>query len=257
MEYNDIDSKKAKKKKSKVTTVILIVIAALFFVTGIVLLLIDPIRSARRMKITEDALASIEAQISANALHTGETEDTTPMTIIVPRDGNEVAGESYDYLSDDEEELTELYNEVTEMENNLPKNVELTCIGVLKIDKIDLNLPCWSVASRVALRYGLGHYEQSAMPGEAGNSTILGHRNQHTSTMFYRLKEVKKGDKVVFVRSDGKQLTYKVKEVKFVSPDKLLDNIVADASAEEQLTLVTCATERGKGYRRLVICVPI
>ena len=207
------------------------------------------------MKITNDALASIQAQISENAANTDPSAQTTPMTIVVHRDGNEVAGESYDYLGEDEE-LTELYNEVEEMEKNLPKNITLTCIGILKIDKIDLELPCWSVASRVALRYGLGHYEQSAMPGEAGNSTILGHRNQHTSTMFYRLKEVKKGDTVVFVTAAGKKLTYTVKEVKFVSPDKLLDNIVSDASSTEQLTLVTCATERGKGYRRLVICVP-
>ena len=255
MEYNDIDNKGNSKKKRRISTVILIIIAAAFFVTGVILLLIDPIRSANRMKITNDALASIEEQIRQNATYTGPSAETTPMTIIVPRDGNEVAGESYDYLGD-EEELTELYNEVEEMENKLPKNIQLTCIGILKIDKIDLNLPCWSVASRVALRYGLGHYEHSAMPGETGNSTILGHRNQHTSTMFYRLKEVKKGDTVVFVTSAGRELRYTVREVKFVSPNQLLENIVADASADEQLTLVTCATERGKGYRRLVICVP-
>lgn len=253
MEYTSIDNKNGKKKKNK-ATIILLIVAGLFFVAGVIFLLIDPIRSWRRTKITDEAMTVIESRISENAANP-DAKDTTPMTIIVPRDGNEVAGESYDYFADDEE-LTELEEEVEEMEKNLPKNIELTCIGVLKIDKIDLSLPCWSVASRVALRYGLGHYEQSVMPGEVGNSTILGHRNRHTSTMFYRLWEVKKGDKVVFEKADGTRLTYKVKEVRFVSPKKLFDNIVAEASSKEQLTLVSCATELGKGFRRLVICVP-
>ncbi|SCW51262.1 LPXTG-site transpeptidase (sortase) family protein [Ruminococcaceae bacterium YRB3002] len=248
-----------KSKRTKVTNIIIIIVAACFFVTGVVLLLIDPIKSRMRMNITEDALTSIEAQISKNALNTAETgeetTESTPITIIVPKEGFEVAGESYDFYGE-EEELQELYNEVEDMEANLPDNISLTCIGILKIDKINLNLPCWHVASRVALRYGLGHYEESVMPGESGNSTILGHRNQHTSTMFYRLKEVKKNDTVRFLLPSGRELVYKVKEVKFVSPEHLVENIVGDASSSERLTLVTCATERGKGYRRLVICVP-
>ena len=250
-------NRSARNKSTKVTNIILIVVAACFFVVGIVLLLIDPLRSRNRMKITEDALSSIEEQIQYNSVNSseGETTESTPITVIVPKQGNEVAGESYDFYGE-EEEMQELYDEVDEMEANLPDNISLTCIGVLKIDKINLNLPCWHVASRVALRYGLGHYEESVMPGERGNSTILGHRNQHTSTMFYRLKEVKKGDTVRFLLPSGKELVYKVKEVKFVGPNDLLDNIVAGASSSERLTLVTCATERGKGYRRLVICVP-
>lgn len=238
-------------KHDKVTT-ILIIVAALFFVAGCVLLLIDPIRSARRMSVTTDALESIESQISKNASESGNPTD---MTIVVPKDGNEVAGEQYDFYAEGEE-LIELQNEVEDMEANIPDNVTLTCIGVLKIKKINLNLPCWSVATRVALRYGLGHYESSVMPGDPGNSTILGHRNQHTSTMFYRLKEVKKGDTVQFVKSDGTELNYKVKDVRIVSPQNLMKNIVSSASSNPQLTLVTCATEHGKGYRRLVICVP-
>jgi LPXTG-site transpeptidase (sortase) family protein len=250
MEYTNIDNKNDKKKKNKVT-IILLIVAGLFFVAGVIFLLIDPVRSWRRMQVTEDALTSIESLISQNSAN----HETTPMTIVVPRDGNEVAGESYDYFVDDEE-LIELEEEVEQKDAKLPKNIELTCIGVLKIDKIDLSLPCWSVATRVALRYGLGHYEYSVMPGEEGNSTILGHRNRHTSTMFYRLSEVRKGDKVSFVKQDGTKLDYKVKEVRFCSPKKLVDNIVSGASDSEQLTLVSCATELGKGYRRLVICVP-
>ena len=82
-------------------------------------------------------------------------------------------------------------SQVEQEEKNLPENVTLTCVGILKIDDIDLELPVWNESSRIALRYGLGLYEQSVLPGEVGNSTILGHRNQHTSTMFYRLRKLK------------------------------------------------------------------
>ena len=148
-------------------------------------------------------------------------------------------------------------NEVAEMEANLPDNITLTCIGILKIDKIDLNLPIWDQTSRVALRYGLGLYEDSVAPGMNGNTSILGQRNQHTSTMFWRLKGVTAGDIVRILLPSGNELSYRVRQVKFVGPSSLIENIEASASSSPQLTLVTCATERGQGHRRLVICDPI
>ena len=247
MKNNDFG--RGKKKNSRINT-ILIIIAILFFIAGIVILLIDPIRSARRQKITDEALESIESQISEMS---SENTDATAMTIVVPKYGNEVAGEKYDFYGN-EDEILDLQQEVADMEADLPDDVTLTCIGILKIDKIDLNLPVWNQTNRVALRYGLGWYEHSATPGSYGNATILGHRNQHTNTMFYRLKEVTEGDTVRFITYYGRELDFTVREIRIVSPNHVMENIVADASSEQQLTLVTCATEYGKGYRKLVIC---
>ena len=77
-------------------------------------------------------------------------------------------------------------------------------------------------------------------------------KDLYDESLFYN----KKGDTVQFVKSDGTELNYKVKDVRIVSPKNLMKNIVSSASSNPQLTLVTCATEHGKGYRRLVICVP-
>lgn len=244
-----------KQYNCKRKNVILIIVAVLFFIAGVVILLINPIRSAKRMKVTNEALESIEAQIKENSANTDNTEPSA-ITIVVSKYGNEVAGEEYDYYTD-EDNLDELMNEVAEMEANLPDNITLTCIGILKIDKIDLNLPIWDQTSRVALRYGLGLYEDSVAPGMNGNTSILGHRNQHTSTMFWRLKEVTAGDIVRILLPSGNELSYRVRQVKFVGPSSLIENIEASASSSPQLTLVTCATERGQGHRRLVICDPI
>ena len=119
-------NRSARNKSTKVTNIILIVVAACFFVVGIVLLLIDPLRSRNRMKITEDALSSIEEQIQYNSVNSseGETTESTPITVIVPKQGNEVAGESYDFYGE-EEEMQELYDEVDEMEAVVKKFLEI------------------------------------------------------------------------------------------------------------------------------------
>ena len=232
----------------------LMILSILLLVAGLICLVIEPIKSWRRKQITNNALSLIESDITQNS---GLSLESGAITYVVPRDGNEVAGESIDYYGDDEDVLSSLQSQVEQEEKNLPENVTLTCVGILKIDDIDLEIPVWNESSRIALRYGLGLYEQSVLPGEVGNSTILGHRNQHTSTMFYRLKEVEAGDVVRFTKTDGTELVFTVDEVRIVPPDELLSSIDGDITDKIQLTLVTCANGEngyGEGYRRLVIC---
>ena len=249
------DSRKAKRDKNRGGSNVLLILAAVLILTGIICLLIEPIKSWRRQKITSDALGAVASEITQESLLT-MGEDAV-ITYVVPKEGNEVAGESYDYYGDDEEDILALKQQVEDKEKNLPSKVVLTCAGILKIEKIDLELPVWTESSRIALRYGLGLYEDSVLPGEKGNSTILGHRNQHTGTMFYRLKEVKAGDRVDFITADGHELLFTVDEVKIVNSKELLDHITGDITDSIQLTLVTCANGEqgyGEGARRLVIC---
>lgn len=249
------DSRKAKRDKNRRGNTVLLIIAAVLISTGIVCLLIEPIKSLRRQKITSDALDAIASEITEGSMLT--MGDDAIITYVVPRDGNEVAGESYDYYGDDEEDILAMKKQVEDKEKNLPKKVVLTCAGILKIEKIDLELPVWTESSRIALRYGLGIYEDSVIPGNKGNSTILGHRNQHTSTMFYRLKEVKEGDRVYFINAEGHELLFTVDKVKIVNSKDLMDYITGDITDTIQLTLVTCANGEhgyGEGARRLVIC---
>lgn len=245
----------ARRKRTRRGNIVLLIIASCLILAGIICLLIEPLKSLQRQKITSDALEIVESAITSGSLLT--VDEDTEITFVVPRDGNEVAGESYDYYGDDEEDILALQKQVEDKEKNLPKNIVLTCAGVLKIEKIDLELPVWTESSRIALRYGLGLYEDSVMPGQPGNSTILGHRNRHTSTMFYRLKEVKEGDTVRYISPEGHELLFNVDKVKIVDSKDLLDYITGDITDRVQLTLVTCANGEhgyGEGARRLVIC---
>ncbi len=133
---------------------------------------------------------------------------------------------------------------------------ELHLAGLLEIPSIDVKEPCWIECSRQALRYGVSIWPDSAMPWMNGNCTILGHRNRHISTIFCRLQEIGIGASVFFTLPTGEILRYKVYNTANAAPQEIEALICRRASKERQLTIITCATELGAGYRFLAICRP-
>ena len=182
---------------------------------------------------------SIEQKIIA-------TEDVAEMTYVVPATGNEVAGEEYDFIEESEEPPVE--------DDDDDGYVTLNSIGILSISRMGIRYSVWDEATSVSLRYGLGHYPDSVMPGERGNATILGH-NYRDGSMFHKLGNLKVGDAVKFTGTDGRELTFYVVESKIISADDLIDYAVGNITTSRQLTLVTCTYEYGRyGWRRVVIC---
>ena len=239
-------NRKSKSRKTAVNTV-LIVAAAILLIAGVILLLIEPIKRHNRKKISEDALTVISEKIEA-------TEEEVEITYTVPAAGNEVAGEEegYDVIEDGEEEIEYEFEE--EPEQGGGSTVSLKSIGILSIGKIKISYSVWDEATKVSLRYGLGHYPGSVMPGETGNATILGH-NYKDGTMFHNLGKLKKGDKVVFKSKEGKEMTFVVEESKIINANDLGKYVTGNITEDKQLTLVTCTYEYGrKGWRRVVIC---
>lgn len=225
--------------KSKAFQRAFIAFAVLLMLTGIVLLLIEPIKRFNRRRISNEALSAIEKKIESTA-------DEAEMTFVVPKNGNEVEGEDYDFIEETEE--------TAEEEEYSGETVVLNSIGILSISKINCRYSVWDEATQVSLRYGLAHYPDSVMPGEKGNATIMGH-NYRDGSMFHKLGELKAGDKVVFTGKDGVDRVFYVEESKIVSSDDLLDYALGNITDERQLTLVTCTYEYGRyGWRRIVIC---
>jgi len=82
------------------------------------------------------------------------------------------------------------------------------------------------------LNRGLGHIEETALPGTSGNSGIAGHRDG-----FLRgLKDVAVGDAVELETLQGRQI-YRVERMWVVEPE---DVSVLDPTPVQSLTLVTC-----------------
>ena len=181
------------------------------------------------------------------------------MTYTVPATGNEVSGEEegYDIIGGTEETSEEadvIFEEEPEVNSGANEMVSLKSIGILSIGKIKISYSVWDEATKLSLRYGLGHYPDSVMPGETGNATILGH-NYKDGTMFHNLGKLKKGDKVDFKSKEGKEMTFVVEESKIIKASDLKKYVAGDITDKKQLTLVTCTYEYGrKGWRRVVIC---
>jgi LPXTG-site transpeptidase (sortase) family protein len=234
-----IESRKAAVAKQKLIRSGLLILSIFLLVIGVVLLLIEPIKRMNRSRISNSALAVFDQKIA---------QSETELTYTVPRTGNEVEGEGYDFLGN-------MQFEETNPSEDEGEYVTLTSIGILNISSINCRYSVWDEASQVSLRYGLGHYVDSVMPGEAGNCTILGH-NYRDGSMFHRLDEVQIGDTVEFTAADGTYMTFHVVENKVVSADEILSYALGSASSSYQLTLVTCTYENGEWYglRRIVIC---
>lgn len=248
--------------KRKRAFLVLMIFAGLLLLTGVGLLLVEPIKSMNREKITNDAMDVMAKQMSEAVATAGPSSDYDPdsdieATFVVPRDGNEVAGEDIDVFGENEDEEARVRSFVSSRMAKLPKNVTLVCIGVLQIDSINKKLPVWNSTSTVALRYGVGLYENSVKPGKPGNSAILGHNMQNT-TLFSKLERCKVGDNVKFIKLDGTVYNYKVDEIKIVYKNELGKYVDKSASNTQQLTLLTCANDEfGHGWRRLLICHPV
>jgi len=236
-----LNSKPASKRTMISTG--LIIISVILLVAGIILIMIEPVKRFNRRRISDDALKTVESKIRTSE----STESEEPqMTYIVPRKGNEVAGEAYDYIGETEETVEEEYYD--------EEYAVLNSIGILDIRSINIRYSVWDEATQVSLRYGLGHYADSVMPGENGNATILGH-NYRDGSMFQRLGQVEIGDEVIFTNLDGEDLYFYVVESEIISADDLINYVTGDITDQRQLTLVTCTYEYGmEGWRRVVIC---
>lgn len=106
-------------------------------------------------------------------------------------------------------------------------------VGRLEIARIHLRVMVLKGADAASLRRGAGWIKQTASPGEAGNMGIAGHRDTH----FRPLREVRKGDRIVFTTMDGRHSEYRVAWISVVDPTNVE---VLNPTADAELTLVTC-----------------
>ena len=251
------DNRKNSKGSKKAFTV-LIIISVVLLLTGVCFLAVEPIKSMRREKIMDDAMEVMVSKMSEAAATTspGEDENDIEVTYVVPRDGNEAAGEEYDYFGENEADNKSLKAFVAARKAKLPKNVTLSCIGVLEIKKINKRLPVWNSTSSVALRYGVGLFDNSFKPGKDGNATILGH-NMKNTTLFSKLYKLSVGDNVRFIKLNGQFQDFRIDKIEIVYKTKLGKYVDGDASDTPQLTLITCANDTGEGNRRVIICHPV
>jgi sortase A len=101
-----------------------------------------------------------------------------------------------------------------------------------------------------SLAFGPGHVDGTAMPGSAGNSVIVAHRDTH----FAFLKDLRQDEEIDVEDARGRSTRYRVREVAIVDQR---ETRVLDPADSPQLTLITCwpfeAVRPGTHKRYVVI----
>ena len=103
------------------------------------------------------------------------------------------------------------------------------------------------------LKKGVGHYPDTALPGDRGNVFLFGHSSYYWwdwsdySAIFANLESISVGDRVL-VYYDDELFVYQVKETKIVGPTEMS---VLDQSNRSELTLMTC-TPLGTSLNRFI-----
>ena len=120
-----------------------------------------------------------------------------------------------------------------------------TPIAIMEIPSIKLKQPVVDGITEDVIKYFIGRFPNSAMPGEVGNFAVAGHRVSDFTDAFINLYKVKVGDKVIVTTKDG-VYTYEVDSSFIVDPDQVE---VLDESDYEKITLITCTI----GSKRRVI----
>ncbi|NCU30685.1 sortase [Candidatus Saccharibacteria bacterium] len=108
------------------------------------------------------------------------------------------------------------------------------------------------------LKEGVVHYPipgANAMPGQVGNSVILGHSSNDVfddgkyKFIFVQLERLQEGD-MFYLQYNGTRYTYKITEKKIIDPTQVSE-LVLDNS-KPRATLVTC-TPPGTALKRLLV----
>jgi len=105
-------------------------------------------------------------------------------------------------------------------------------IGILRIPKINVEVPILEGTDDLTLNRGVGHVADTANPGEDGNVAIAGHRDG----FFRGLKDIVVGDQVE-IATLQQSLTYTIDRITIV---ERTDLSVLQPRSRASVTLITC-----------------
>jgi sortase A len=105
-------------------------------------------------------------------------------------------------------------------------------LGRLEIPRLGVSTIVRAGSDARTLNLAVGHIAGTALPGEAGNVGLAGHRD----TFFRRLEAIRTDDEIRLVTVEGTHV-YRVQRTDVVEPS---DVWVLDSTGEPVLTLVTC-----------------
>lgn len=138
--------------------------------------------------------------------------------------------------------LNQSYEENIGVEEKKDESKDIPPMGLLKIPKFDLETAIVDGVDLTSLRYAIGHFPETAKPGEKGNFSLAAHNDR----FFKEIDNLVDGDEIQ-VKTKKTEFTYEVTDNFIVNPE---DVSVLEETEEATITLVTC-TPGGK--QRVII----
>lgn len=114
----------------------------------------------------------------------------------------------------------------------VPEVREGGVIGELEVARLGLKVVIVQGDSAPILRRAVGHLSQTALPGQAGNVILAGHRDR----FFRPLRDIRSGD-LIEVKTLNGNFQYQVESTGIVPPSDLS---ALQPSSVGMLTLITC-----------------
>ncbi|MFL0251983.1 class D sortase [Clostridium neuense] len=131
---------------------------------------------------------------------------------------------------------------------NSTSNDDIEGVGILIIPKINLKVVIGEGADLKTLKYAVGHFKDTALPGQKGNFCVAGHRSYVFGEYFNRLNEINIGDEITVKTVKG-DFKYKVYKTEVVLPSQVQ---VLNPSSDATMTLITCTPIRVATHRLIV-----
>jgi sortase A len=133
---------------------------------------------------------------------------------------------------------------------NLPKYISIPAIGIPNTEVIKLGLMSNGEIATPDNIFQTGWYDGSSQPGQPGAMFIYGHVSSWTSNgIFYNLKQLKAGDKIVITTGNNTVYTYQVVNSKVYGYTSVpMNTVLAPVSSDKPgLNLMTCTGSVIKG----------
>lgn len=120
-------------------------------------------------------------------------------------------------------------------------------VGSIVIPKIGVNMTMYEGIRLSTLDYGPGHWPGTAMPGQAGNVVVGGHRTSK-HRVFRNIDKLVAGDEIIFRDGAGTH-TYRVNRVEIVDPSAVW---IVNPTPTPTATLFACHPP-GSTKQRIVV----
>lgn len=116
-------------------------------------------------------------------------------------------------------------------------------VGIVNIPSLNIKSVIMTGVDQETLKYYVGHFPDSAKPGELGNFSIIGHNNNIHNKVFTDLKKIQLGDEIEIITTDGK-FVYEVTGKSEVYPK---ETYVLDWNGKDkEITVITCTKDSKK-----------